>query len=98
MVSGDELVVVICKLVATSPETIPVSLMNHSPELAGQIVVAVLEHCVRNNCPVRFVHLDPELASILKFKEGQKLTADSTATLKCEDGLGRQVKFVRAPN
>ena len=98
MVSGDEMVSMICEMVATSPTTIPVSLMNHSPEFAGQIVISVVQHCVRNNCPIRFVHMNPELASILQFKEGQTLTPESTATLICEDCLGRQVKFVRASN
>lgn len=97
MVSGDELILMICKVVATSPATVPISLMNHAPDVAGQIIVEVLEHCARNNCPISFVHLDQELASILKFKEGETISSHSSAILKCEYGLGRQVKFVRAP-
>jgi hypothetical protein len=97
LVSGDELVAIICKLVTSMPGTIPISLMNHSPEMAREIIVEVLDYCAKNNCPVNSVHVDPELAELLKINVGQTITKNAAAIYVLEEGLGRQVKFVRAP-
>jgi restriction system protein len=95
MVSGSELIDVICQLIQMNPQPIPISLKNHSPQMALEIIQAVVEQCVRDGLELKYVRVDPELAALHSINEGQMVGAQSAATFEIDEGLGRQVIFER---
>ena len=90
-----ELVLAICQLIKTSAKPVPIELMNHGAELASFILVAVVEKCSRDGIGLTHVCIDPEWAADLGLTHGRRVSKHSNAAVKCEVGLGRQIRFDR---
>lgn len=83
-------------MVASSPMPIPISFMNHGVDETAAIIGAVVERCDRDNITLTEIFIDPELADLLGLLDGGKLPHGSRPTVRCEAGLGRQVRFQKA--
>ena len=95
MADTAELVLAICELIKISEKPVPITLKNHSAELASFIIIAVVEKCSRDGIGLTHVCVDPEWASDLGLANGTKISEHSNAAVKHERGLGRQVRFDR---
>jgi hypothetical protein len=95
MASTEELVEGIYRLIASSPTPIPVTLMNHRIDETAAIIGAVVERCARDNIALTEIFIDPDLAELLGLDGGQ-LPHGSRPTVRCDAGLGRQVRFQKA--
>ena len=96
MATTAELVETIWKLIGASPIPIPITLMNHGVEETAAIIGAVVERCARENITLTAIVIDPNLADELGLANGKPLPHGSRPTVKCEPGLGRQVRFQKA--
>ena len=83
-------------MIASSPTPIPVTLMNHGVDETAAIIGAVVERCARDNIALTEIFIDPELAELLGLVDGGQLPHGSRPTVRCEAGLGRQVRFQKA--
>ena len=95
MANTAELVEAICTLIETSTVPIPITLMNHGVEETAAIIGAVVERCARDNIALGSIFVDPELGNQLGLVDGRVLEHGSRPTIRCEPGLGRQVRFQR---
>lgn len=93
MATTAELVDAIFKLIEASPTPIPITLMNHDVEETAVIIGAVVERCARGNIALTDIFIDPELGELLGLANGRQLPNGSRPTVRCEVGLGRQVRF-----
>jgi hypothetical protein len=96
MATTAELVETICKLIEVNPIPIPITLMNHGVEETAAIIGAVVERCARDNITLTGIFIDPNLADELGLANGKQLPHGSKPTVRCEAGLGRQVRFQKA--
>jgi hypothetical protein len=95
MANTAQLIKAICKLIETSPAPVPITLMNHGVDEAAAIVGGVVERCARESIVLTKVSIDPELAAELGLTEGKVVEHGARPTVRCEPGLGRQVRFER---
>jgi len=70
--------------------------MNHEVEEAASIVGGVVERCARDHIALTRVSIDLELAAELGLSNGKVIEHGARPTVRCEPGLGRQVRFERA--
>jgi hypothetical protein len=96
MASTEELVEGIYRLIASSPTPIPVTLMNHRIDETAAIIGAVVERCARDNIALTEIFIDPDLGELLGLADGGQLPHGSRPTVRCDAGLGRQVRFQKA--
>jgi hypothetical protein len=96
MASTEELVEAVYWLIASSPTPIPITLMNHGVDETAAIIGAVVERCARDNIALTEIFIDSELAELLGLVDGAHLSHGSRPTVRCEAGLGRQVRFQKA--
>ena len=96
MATTTELVQTICQLIRASPTPIPIAFMNHGVDETAAIIGAVVERCARDNIALTEIFIDPELAELLGLVDGGQLPHGSRPTVRCEAGLGRQVRFQKA--
>jgi hypothetical protein len=96
MATTSELVEGIYRLIASSPTPIPIAFMNHGVDETAAIIGAVVERCARDNIALTEIFIDPELAELLGLVDGGQLPHGSRPTVRCEAGLGRQVRFQKA--
>lgn len=95
MATTNELAEAISTMIASSATSIPVTLMNHRVEEAAEIIGAVIERCAEQDIDLVRIHMDPELALELGLVGGAVLPHGSRPTVQIENGLGRQLRFVR---
>jgi hypothetical protein len=95
MANFGELIEAICMLIKSSPVPIPTTLMNHGVEEAAAIIGAVVERCARDNIALARVSIDPDFAEELGLEDGKALEHGGRPAIRCEPGLGRQVRFER---
>jgi hypothetical protein len=95
MASSAQLIEALCKMIRTSPVPIPITLKNHTVEEAVLMIGAVVERCREEQIPLKEVFVDPELAAELGLVDGKVLSHGDHPTIRCEPGLGRQVRFHR---
>ena len=95
MTDTDGLVLAICEVIKISEQPVPIEFKNHPAELASFVIVAVAERCSRDGIGLRNVCIDPEWDDDLGLREGANIAEHSNATVKCETGLRRQVRFER---
>ncbi len=93
MATTTELVEGIYRLIASSPTPIPITFMNHEADETAAIIGAVVERCAQDEIILTDIVIDPELAELLGLVDGRRLTHGSRPTVRCEAGLGRQVRF-----
>lgn len=93
MASTAELVEGIVSLLEVSPKPIPISLMNHPPELAYEIICSVVERCSEKGMVITEISLDPELAQLANLRDGDFVPVHSKTVVHCQSGLGRQILF-----
>ena len=93
MATTSELVEGIHRPIALSPTSIPIAFMNHGVDETAAIIGAVVERCARDNIGLTEIFIYPELAELLGLLDGRKLPYRSRPTVRCEAGLGRQVRF-----
>ena len=91
-----ELAEAICSLIRAAPTPTPISLMNHDANGAAEIIGAVVERCHLEGIELAQIKMDPDLALELGLTAGSALPHGSLPTIALEEGLGRQLKFVRA--
>jgi hypothetical protein len=96
MPSTEELVEAIYRLIASSPTPIPVTLMNHGVDETAAMTGAVVERCARDNIALTEIFIDPDLAELLGLVDDGQLPHGSRPTVRCDAGLGRQVRFQKA--
>ena len=96
MATTSELVEGICRVIASSPTSIPIAFMNHGVDETAAIIGAVVERCARDNIALIDIFIDPELAELLGLVDGGQLPHGSKPTVRREAGLGRQVRFQKA--
>jgi hypothetical protein len=96
MATTSELVEGICRIIASSPTAIPIAFMNHGVDETAAIMGAVVERCARDHIPLTEIFIDPELAELLGLMDGGQLPHGSRPSVRCEAGLGRQVRFQKA--
>jgi hypothetical protein len=94
MASTEELVEAIYRLIASSP-TPNRHVDNHGVDETAAIMGAVVERCARDNIALTEIFIDPDLAELLGLDGGQ-LPHGSRPTVRCDAGLGRQVRFQKA--
>jgi hypothetical protein len=70
--------------------------MNQGVDETAAIIGAVVERCARDNIALAEIFIDPELAELLGLVDGGQLPHGSRPTVRCETGLGRQVRFQKA--
>jgi len=95
MTNTTQLIETICKLIEASQVPIPITLMNHEVEEAAAIIGGVVERCGGKGIDLMQVSLDPELAAELGLSDGNVVEHGARPTIRCEPGLGRQVRFER---
>jgi hypothetical protein len=93
MTSTADLVEGISSLLEISSQPIPISLMNHPPELAYEIICSVVERCGEKGMIITEVSLDPEFAQLANLRDGDFMPLHSNAVVHCQLGLGRQILF-----
>jgi hypothetical protein len=96
MATTSELVEGIYRVIVSSPTPIPIAFMNHGVDETAAIIGAVVERCDRDNIALTEIFIDPELAELLGLVDGGQLPHGSRPTVRCEVGLGRQVRFQKA--
>jgi hypothetical protein len=95
MTSTAELVDAICLLLGLPRSPVPVSLMNHEPPLARQIIVDVVERAATKGLHITEIRLDPEFATSMSFANDAAVSAEVATKVVFEPELGRQVFFCR---
>ena len=98
MTSTRELVEGISVLLAATAEPPPITLMNHAPPLAYEIICAVVERCSEKGLEIVEVSLAPEFAALMNIKDGDAAPAHAYTKIRFEAGLGRQVVFRKRVN
>jgi hypothetical protein len=98
MTTTDELVEAICVLLEKPGPSIPVTLMNHEPQLARQIIIGVVERAAAKGISIAEIAIDPEFAAELFFSDDGNVSEKTAAKVIFEPGLGRQLLFRRATN
>jgi hypothetical protein len=88
-----QLIVAISKVIETSRVPIPIALMNHGVDEAAVIIGGVVERCALEGVALTRVVIDPELAVELGLTDGKLLEHGARPVIRCEPGLGRQVRF-----
>jgi hypothetical protein len=96
MASTSELIEAICILLARPDSTIPITLTNHPPELAREILVRVVERAAAKGLSIAEVAIDPQLAAEMNLEKGAQVSQSATTTVNFVPGLGRQLRFRRA--
>jgi hypothetical protein len=96
MASTEELVEAIYRLIASSPTPIPVTFDERRVDETAAIIGAVVERCARHNIALIEIFIDPDLAKLLGLVDGGQLPHGSRPTVRCDAGLGRQVRFQEA--
>lgn len=69
--------------------------MNHEVGGAAAIVGGVVERCGRQRIALTRLSIDPQLAAELGLSDGKVIEHGARPTVRCELGLGRQVRFER---
>ena len=93
MTDTDGLVLAICEVIKISEQPVPIEFKNYSAELASFVIVAVAERCSQDGIGLRNVCVDPNGLIIWGLRDGANVAELSRATVKCETGLRRQVRF-----
>jgi hypothetical protein len=96
MTTTAELIEGVYTLIASSPMPIPIAFMNHGVDETAAIIGAVVERCAKGNVVLTEIFIDPEFAELLGLVDGRQLPHGSRPIVRCEDQLGRQVRFQKA--
>jgi hypothetical protein len=70
--------------------------MNHGVDETAAMTGAVVERCARDNIALTEIFIDPDLAELLGLVDDGQLPHGSRPTVRCDAGLGRQVRFQKA--
>jgi hypothetical protein len=57
-----ELAIAICRLIASSDDPPPMTLMNHDATGAAEVIGAIVERCRAEGVSLRGICIDPDLA------------------------------------
>ena len=95
MATDEELAHAICMIVKSGPVGLPISFLNHSVDSAAVVIGSVVEECWSEGVGLESICIDPELAQLLGFTLGSRISHGGSPPVIFEEGLGRQVRFNR---